>query len=61
MPSDEDGGNRSPGAILQRTLQESDDIVSVTVRKSESNQKAGISLVERQGAVYVTKVRHPRL
>jgi C-terminal processing protease CtpA/Prc len=40
----------------QRTVEATDDLVSVTVRKSDPNQKAGISLVERQEAVYVTKV-----
>ena len=43
--------------MLQRTAtQQVDDLVSVTVRKNEPNQKAGISLVERLGSVYVTKV-----
>jgi C-terminal processing protease CtpA/Prc len=33
-----------------------DDLVSVTVRKTSPDQKAGVSLVERKGRVYVTKV-----
>lgn len=42
--------------VHQRTVQAADDLVSVTVRKDHPEQKAGISLVERQNAVYVTKV-----
>jgi C-terminal processing protease CtpA/Prc len=47
--------SKSPG-IHQRTVQAADDLVSVTVRKETPDQKAGISLVERQNAVYVTKI-----
>ena len=42
--------------MFQRTVQQADDLVSVTVRKNDPNQKAGISLVERLGQVYITKV-----
>jgi C-terminal processing protease CtpA/Prc len=47
--------SKSP-SIHQRTVQAADDLVSVTVRKENPEQKAGISLVERQNAVYVTKI-----
>lgn len=46
---------KSPGTY-QRTVESAEDLVSVTVRKESPCQKAGISLVERQNAVYVTKI-----
>ena len=43
----------SPGL---KTTQRSSGLVSVTVRKEYRGQKSGISLVERQGGVYVTAI-----
>lgn len=37
-------------------LAQNDDLVSVTVRKNSLAQKAGVSLVERKGRVFVTNV-----
>eukprot|EP00538_Stauroneis_constricta_P011289 CAMPEP_0119562282 /NCGR_PEP_ID=MMETSP1352-20130426/19963_1 /TAXON_ID=265584 /ORGANISM="Stauroneis constricta, Strain CCMP1120" /LENGTH=623 /DNA_ID=CAMNT_0007610643 /DNA_START=40 /DNA_END=1911 /DNA_ORIENTATION=- len=41
-----------------KTTHTADDLISVTVRKDEDNQgkKAGIALVERKGAILVTKI-----
>lgn len=47
-------GRSSPGS--RKTVQSAEDLVSVTVRKDEPSQKAGISLVERQNGTYITKV-----
>ena len=46
----------TPKPIRRRVAAESDDLMSVTVRKDDPHQKAGISLVERKDYVYVTKV-----
>jgi hypothetical protein len=49
--SDSDGPRRKT-----KTTSASDDLLSVTVRKESLNEKSGITLVERQGVVYVTKI-----
>ncbi|KAL3930256.1 MAG: hypothetical protein SGARI_004536, partial [Bacillariaceae sp.] len=49
-----DSPGKSPG--VHKSTQSAEDLVSVTVRKEDPSQKAGISLVERQNATYITKV-----
>jgi C-terminal processing protease CtpA/Prc len=44
------------GAQVLRTAEAADDLVSITVRKENPDQKSGIGLIERSGAVYVTKI-----
>jgi len=51
-PPQTSGRKRNP----KKSVQATDDLVSVTVRKSEPNQRAGVSLAARQGSLYITKV-----
>jgi hypothetical protein len=51
-----DGPLYSAPRRTRKTTTASDDLTSVTVRKESLNEKSGISLVERQGVVYVTKI-----
>ena len=46
----------SSSPVQLKTESYSDDLTSVTVRKERPDQKAGISLVERQGTVFVTRI-----
>lgn len=39
-----------------KSVGSADDLVSVTVKKNDPNQKAGIKLVQRQGGLYVTGI-----
>lgn len=39
-----------------RALSSTDDLVSVTVRKTSPSQKAGVGLVERSKSVFITKI-----
>jgi C-terminal processing protease CtpA/Prc len=46
----------SPDTYSDKVMQSVDDLVSVTVRKDSPTQRAGISLVERQGEISISQI-----